>query len=63
MVKQQGTCSVCNRINVSIYVMPFYNNRVCSTCYKKVRWKIGDERKRKLIKLKKDNEIKLTVWY
>ena len=43
--------------------MPFYNNRVCSTCYKKVRWKIGDERKRKLIKLKKDNEIKLTVWY
>lgn len=60
---QKGTCSVCDRINVRIFKMPTYEGRICFICYRKIRWVFGDARKRKMMKIKKDSMIKLTVWY
>lgn len=59
----KGKCNVCNRINVLIYVMHSFDGRIYIRCYGRIRGIHGVKRKRKLMKIKKDNEIKLTMWY
>lgn len=59
----RGTCAVCGRVNVLIGMITWHKKElVCSWCYLNKRKLHELDRKNALIKFKKSNVIKLTMW-
>ena len=59
----RGTCSICGKRNALIGMITWRKNDiVCSWCYLNAKKLHELDEKNELIRLKKTNKIKLTVW-